>query len=247
MENKIKELVDNEILKFTRKGVLLQAMMKQQIDESGPFNDALTTEIKKFTNKTENVEIQIALDLSTLYDFGPQNEILVCFEMKGEFLGKISTFSDLTTNIESATHVDCTIRSKNKEWHFQIKRYPSEYLEFTQEAIIAYFRDTFGKYGRMNGTTLIILLQPTGKAVTTPLDFKKIHQALTSMREAVSFDEVAITFNANNKSIMLARVFPDFRMGSKPLQFRSEKYREEERDWEGRMRSRQDSDDSSSK
>lgn len=244
VENEIRELVDNEALKFTREGMSLGEMVRQQIDETGPFNDALAAAIRKFTNRTEHVEIQVALDLSNLYDFGPQDEILICFEMNKGFRGRISTLSDLVTNIESATHVDCTIRSKKKEWRFQIKRYPSEYLEFTQEAIIAYLQEIFGKYGVMKGTNLILLLQPRGKAATTPLDFEKVHQALVSMKEVISFDKVAITFNANNKDILLISVFPDFQIGSKPLQFRSEKYQEEQRNWKERMGKHQDLGDS---
>ncbi len=245
MENEIKELVANEALKFAEEGMSLEEMVKQQTEESGSFNGALTAAIEKFTNRTENTEVYIALELSTLYNFGPPDEILICFEMKKGFSGKISRLSDLTANMESATHIDCAIRSKTKEWHFQIKRYPSEHLEFTQEAIIAYLREIFGKYGGMKGTNLVMLLQPSGEAATAPLNLEKIHQALVSMREVISFDEIAVTFNANNRSILLARVFPDFQIGSKPLQFRSEKYQEEQREWERRMRKHQESAESS--
>ena len=235
VENAIRGFLTEEILKFTRDGMSLEEMLKQQIDESGSFAEALETAIKRFTSKTENVEVHLALDLVTLYNFGPKKEIGICFEMKSGFNKKVSTLSDLTTNIKSATHIDCRIRSKKEEWHFQIKRYPSEYLKFTQKAIIEYLEKVFEKYGEMTDTHLILLLQPTLEAATTPLDFKKMHQALVLMGNKISFDQVALIFNANNKKISLVRIFPDFKIAAKPLQFLSEKYQEMQNKWENQM------------
>ncbi len=244
IENAIRDFLNEEILKFVQDGMSLEEMLKQQTEESGPFAEAATAVIKRFTSKTENVEVMLSLELSVLYDFGPKEEIGICFEMKSGFSGKVFVLSDLTANIESATHIDCRIRSKTKEWHFQIKRYPSEHLEFTQEAIIKYFGEIFEKYGKMTGTNLVLLLQPILEAATIPLDFKKIHQALVLMGDKVSFDEVALIFNANNKKISLARIFPDLKIASKPLQFRSEKYQEMQRNWENQVRSQLNKDNS---
>jgi len=81
LESEIEEITFGEILRFSKTGFVLEEMMKQQINDSGPFSEALTTAIEKFANKTENVEIHLALSLSAIYDLGPKNEIAICFEM----------------------------------------------------------------------------------------------------------------------------------------------------------------------
>jgi len=62
-----------------------------------------------------------------------------------------------------------------------------------------------------------------------------MHQALVLMGNKISFDQVALIFNANNKKISLVRIFPDFKIAAKPLQFLSEKYQEMQNKWENQM------------
>jgi len=236
LENEIKRFTFEEILKFFETGLTLEEMAEQQINESGPFNEACTVAIKKFSNKTENVEIHLALSLSDIYSLGPKNEISICFEMKDDFNKKISNLSDLTANIECATHIDCSIVSRKKEWRFQMKRYPSEYLKFNDKKIISYLKKIFSKYGEMADTNLIILLQPTQKAATTPINFEKIYQSMKSIASKISFGEVSFIFNANMKNIMLIRVFPDFIKTKVPLKFKSPKYQELQKKWEEEIR-----------
>jgi len=237
LENEIKKFTFEEILRFSKAGFALGEMIKQQISDSGPFNEALAEAIKKFTNKTENVEINIALSLSAIYDLGPKNEIAICFEMKNGFNGKISTFSDLTANIESATHVDCSLICRKTEWCFQIKRYPSAYLEFSENGISAYLKKLFNeKYGEMSDINLIILLQPEQEAATTPINFGNIYQLVKSMPRKISYGEVSFIFNANMKDMMLIRVFPEFIKTKMPLELKSPKYQELQNRWAEEIR-----------
>jgi len=240
LEREIVEFLDEERLKFSKKGMSLEEMVKQQTEESGPFDAAVTAAIERFTNKTENVEVHLAIALANIYDFGPPEQVTICFEMKSKFNGKVNSLNDLTTNIENYTHVDCAIQSSGEEWRFQIKQYPSTYLDFTTEGIVNYLEKIFAKYGDMADTKLILLLQPdTQEAAMTELDFKAMHQRLLSMAKNISFSEVAIVFNENMKIISLIRVFPDFKKGKTPLQFLSPKYKDIQKKWEDEMRGQQ--------
>ena len=159
--------------------------------------------------------------------------------MKDGFNGKARSLSELVANIKDATYIDCVIRNKTSEFRFQIKRFPSEYLDFSQEGILSFLDGIFRKYTDMSDTNLVILLQPAEEATTTPLDFETIHQALKPKASQISFGEVSFLFNANMESITLRRVFPDSAQKSTPLRLRSEKYQELQRKWKDEMRRRQ--------
>ena len=178
------------------------------------------------------MEIHLALSLSAIYDLGPKNEIAICFEMKNGFNGKISTFSDIVANIENATHVDYSLICRKTEWCFQIKRYPSAYLKFSENGILAYLKKLFNeKYGEMSDINLIILLQPEQEAATTPINFENIYQSVKPMPRKISYGEVSFIFNANMKDMMLIRVFPGFVKTKMPLEFKSPKYQELQNRW----------------
>lgn len=240
LEREVVEFLDEERLKFSKKGMSLEEMVKQQTEESGLFDMAVTVAIEGFTNKTENVEVHLAIALANIYDFGPPEQVTICFEMKSKFDGQINSLNDLTANIENYTHVDCAIQSSGDEWRFQIKRYASTYLDFTTEGIVSYLEKTFAKYGDMASTKLILLLKPdTQEAAMTQLDFKAIHERLTSMTKSISFSEVGIVFNENMKTISLVSVFPDYKKGKTPLQFLSPKYKDIQKNWADEMRRQQ--------
>ncbi len=123
------------------------------------FAEAIADSTARFANKTENVEIITSFDLAEFYFPGENPQI--CFSVKDDFLSDTSvSYDSLIEGIESNTPIDCSIGANGREFHFQIKRYPQEYLAHTREALTNYIIDTISGYGSMKGTILIVILQP---------------------------------------------------------------------------------------
>ena len=205
----------------------LQEMFRQMEQDSGEFSEATTADTSKFSRVTANVEIGLALELADFYfpDAYPD----ICFEMKSGFSGVISSYDNLVENIESATHVDCSIKLEGRQFNFQIKRYPQSYCEYTNEAIIEFLGKTMKGYGDMNGTILIVLLQPEpDPKAFDKMDFKAIHAGLVAIKEKITFDEIDFIFNERNQQIFWHQVFPQCGHAKKPLVLSSDKYKKQQ-------------------
>jgi hypothetical protein len=200
----------------------MQEMVAQMEKEKGEFWDFFKTNTDKFANKTENVEVFMAVEIVDFY-FKVEMDVNICFEMRTEFRGElIETLDELVSKIESDTHIDCSIKSKDLMLDFQIKRYPQQYKKFSGEAIIEFLKGVFSGYGEMKNVILAILLQPNTEE-QTKLFFQEIHDQLMTMKEKVNFSEVVFIFNLSNKNVVFTRVYPDFVFSHKPIQWRSEK------------------------
>ncbi|PIQ68298.1 MAG: hypothetical protein COV91_04855 [Candidatus Taylorbacteria bacterium CG11_big_fil_rev_8_21_14_0_20_46_11] len=235
LEKEVIEAADREVFNFRTAGLSLEEIVKQQTEEYGSFNDAISRTIKKFNHVTTHVEMHVALQLSDIYNLGPENEIKICFDMKDDFSGNIATLTDIVKNVETDTHVDATIQFNGGQARFQIKRYPSEYLTYDETNILSFLNRIFCKYGTMSDTNLIILLQPASKDTFKSISFKKIHQSLQASMNKISFGEVSFLFNANMEDITLMRVFPNLQSGSTPLRLLSEKYQDLKKKWADRV------------
>jgi hypothetical protein len=237
VEAEISAQLDANILKFQKAGLSIQEMFQQMDGEYGPFNEAVEESTSKFSNKTEFVEVQIALTLLDIYHLEPKDQLKICFKMKHDYRGvAINSLSDLVNNIENYTHVDFSILGIKREWRFQVKRYRFE--SFDSEKVISYLGGIFGKYGNMDDTNLVILLQSSEKGKVMRLDaeqFRKIHRQLLLMKEKVSFGDISFIFNSNMTEMLLVRVYPDFAKGKTSLVLRGEKYQEIQKHWRERQ------------
>jgi hypothetical protein len=219
-EDKNKDRLDKQILNF--KGLSVSELTSQMEKDAGTFYEAMVADTSKFTTITENVEILVATDLSGFYFPGFETE--VCFEMRSNFKApKNISYDDIVTGLESNTHIDCSIRSNEKQFDFQIKRYSQKHFSFTSEVMTEYIKNVIKSYGDMKGTILIIVLQPD----TQPkehFNFKEIHKNISTIKDKVSFNEINFLFNDENQQIVWWQVFPLFGLANKPLIFKSQKY-----------------------
>jgi hypothetical protein len=197
--------------------------------EEGAFNDAIVAERTKFTKKTENVEIMLAFQLAAFYF--PDDDAELCFMMRRDFSpASASSYDAIVAGIENDTAIDCTIKSDGREFNFQIKRCPQDYIVLTRDSLTAYIKKAVAGYGDMRGTILILLLQPNTEAANN-LSFKQVHEDMAAMKDTISFDEIDFVFNDRNQNIRWQQVFPQYGHAEQPLVLLSEKYQKQQEEW----------------
>jgi len=212
--------LNNQILKF--ENLSLSEMTTQMENDEGAFYEAMTEDTNKFSAITQNAEILLATDLSEFYF--PKIETEICFEMKRNFSAPPNiSYDEITANIENDTYIDCSIKSNEKQFDFQIKRYAQKYFLFTSEAMSEFIIKVIRGYGDMSKTILIVLLQPD-KEPKDHFDFKEIHDNICAIKNEISFEEINFVFNDEYQHLIWWQIFPAFGLAKKPLVFTSEKY-----------------------
>ncbi len=202
---------------------------RQVMSKTGPIVDEMMKTPEAFARRTENVEFVTALGLSDFY-FGPRAETSISFEMKRGFRpGENLTYEEILNNIESATHIDCAITEGGKTLTFQIKRYPQAYLEHTNDAFLKWLdEEIIEGYGNMNGTILVVILQPNTPPAPTAFRFRQLGESITSRARNITFDEIALTYTdfANNQQLaVLNRLFPKYERTATPLEWVMRRFR----------------------
>ena len=186
---------------------------------SGEIVDEINARTESFARRTENVEFLMSIGLSDFY-FGEEAETKISFEMRRGFNGEIKTYEDLIQNIESSTHIDCSISFENEVRHFQIKRYPQEYLKHTNEAFLNYLdQQIIPHYSNMVGTTLVVILQPNPSHTPKEFRFEELAEALHERAETITFDEVALAYSDATGGVensFLHRLHPYYEISSIP-------------------------------
>src|SRR3989338_2976407 len=189
------------------KQTLTHEQIQEQLDnESGEIVDEINGAAADVAQKTEFVEFIVALQLADFYF--PNKQKGVSFDMRrGVDPGTITTFEELVGSFEDYTHVDCLVRSGESEISFQVKRYrgdntPDAFVEWLNTAVLKH-------YGKMNGTSLVILLQPVSDG-RGPLALDKLYEVF--IREALpngSFDGISLMYNdAESGHMVLHELHP---------------------------------------
>lgn len=211
-----------ECLNIFKGKFTLPEMLDQMREDRGAFGQAIADSTLKFSKNTKNVEIAVAIDLADFYLPGIEAEI--CFGVK-RMPNAIPDFSydDIEENIDGDTYIDCSLKSNERQFNFQIKRYPQFSHAYTNEAINNYIEETIDSYGNMKGTILIILLQPNSES-QNDFSFSKIYEYILTIKEKISFDEINFIFNYRNQKKSLLKIFPFFKVTNKPLELLSDKY-----------------------
>ena len=238
----ISKIALNDLLMQRQKGVLLmllerfkdtfsQAEIVAQMEAgTGAFSEAMTAEINKFSNKTENAEIITSFHLADLYF--PDSDPEMCFEMRRDFTAdKATSYDGIVAGIENDTEIDCSIKADGRQFNFQIKRYPQKYLPHTREALTKYITETIAGYGSMKGRSLVLLLQPDTEERNDQLSFKQVHEDMVAIKEKISFDEITFVFNDRNQQIFWQQVFPQYGHSVIPLLLLSDKYKAQQEEW----------------
>jgi hypothetical protein len=211
---------DEQSAKFD--DISMHEKVSQMEKETGEFYEAMTADTAKFSKNTDNVEMMVSIDLSEFYF--PDADAQICLEMKTDFKSPdILTWDNILEGFEKDTPIDCSVKSEDKQFNFQIKRYPQAYLPFTSKDISDYIKAIVAGYGDMTGIILIILLQPKN----TPegyFDFNEIHEQVKEIKNKISFDEINFIFNDENIQMIWRQIYPGNGHAKKPLIFESEKY-----------------------
>lgn len=204
--------------------------IRQQVAaQAGPIVEDMNRATEAFARRTENVEFVTALGLSDFY-FGPDTETTISFEMRRDFRPRSdATYEEITQNIESATHVDCAVTDGTRSLNFQIKRYPQAYLEHSNDAFLSWLdEDVIAGYGEMNGTILIVLLQPTQPPGPTAFRFTPLSEAIAARADNITFDEIALSYTDIARGRQLAvlhRMYPVHRRTVAPLEWMMMRFR----------------------
>ena len=210
-----------------------QEMAAQMEREEGAFSDAMKAENAKFASNTANVEIVIAFQLADFYF--PAVDAELCFEMRRDFAtDSASSYDNIVAGIENDTAIDCTIKAEERQFNFQIKRCPQEYLPHTRAALTEYIKKTLAHYGDMKGTGLVLLLQPNTEERNDDLSFKGVHEDMVAIKDGITFDEIVFVFNNQMQSMRWQQVFPAYGYSEKPLVLLSEKYQAQQEEWKNK-------------
>jgi len=203
-------------------------MLSQLQKNNGDFSNQVNTSTNRFTNKTENTEIMLSLDLSELYF--PGIETVILFEPRIDFdWNKQLTYDDLIAGIKNDTHIDCSITDGKKVFNFQIKRYNQKYHKFETDHIFKFIKDIAETgYGDMSGTILSILLQPEEKG-DFGIYFPELHEKLETIKDKITFQEINAVYNENNQHITWVQIFPESGHYKIPINFESQEMHEKQK------------------
>ncbi len=211
----------------------LQEMATQMERGEGAFDDAIKAEHAKFSNKTENVEIIVALQLADFYF--PDINAELCFEMRRDFSPDSAVYDSIVAGIESDTAIDCSVKAEGRQFNFQIKRCPQEHLPHTRVALTGYIKKTLAHYGDMKGTRLVLLLQPNTEAQNTELSFKQVNEDMLAIKDKITFDEIVFVFNNQMQNMRWYQVFPACGYNDRPLTLLSDKYKAQQEEWRNKI------------
>ncbi|TSC84073.1 MAG: hypothetical protein G01um101417_342 [Parcubacteria group bacterium Gr01-1014_17] len=192
----------------------------------GVIIDAIAANSKLSSSKTENVEVLTALQLSDFYF--PYNETAICFELRSDVSPfAIKSYQDLTSALEDNTYVDCSVIYGDKKMSFQIKRYPQKHLEHKNEAFMKWFESKRRHYGEMNGTILVIILQPSGFSMSSKLNLTELAREFIFLKDEITFDEIVVFFNDSMKYFTLYKLYPKEEKLLIPLEWGLKRFRGE--------------------
>ena len=182
--------------------------MRQMADDNSPMMQAVITHTQSWAKLTANVEILQALGLADFY--WPHSLTEIAFELKTDVTpSSIRSYDDLVAGMETKTHVDCQISGDGQTRSFQIKRHPQQYLDQTNEAFLEWLtKKVFRGYGDMRGTILAVSLLPAVGFAQCPLDFAALAKSLVDLKQTITFDEVVLCWNEQNRYMKLHRVYP---------------------------------------
>lgn len=185
---------------------------------TGELVDTITEHYVRLARNTSNVEVTTALSLSDFYY--PHSDTQIRFElMRGVNPASITTYEELVESFENNTPIDCEIVADGETRSFQIKRYPHPHLAHTNPSFLQWLEyDVFRAYGDMSGIILVVLLQPTGEYEESQLNLAELAASTATMRELISFDEVALTYNDSGEHFVLHKLFPEHRRLLIPLE-----------------------------
>lgn len=214
----LRNLLNNSRRDFSRKLFIRMkskygsdGIAKQLDEKKGELIDEINSNSKKLSLKKENVEIITALSLSDFYF--PRTETEITFELKkGVKPDSISKYNDLVSALEDYTHIDCQIEGEEKKLFFQIKRYPQQYLGDSSNEFLNWFsEDVIGRYGDMEGTILVIIIQPSDKnSIENPTNLGELIDKILGIKDQISFDEVAFIYNDSiEKGFTLLKILPN--------------------------------------
>lgn len=217
-----REVLAQMLLTFTHEEI------HQQLERNeGPMADAIRERVATQGRLTSTVEVITALSLADFYF--PHNESEISFEITRDVdPATIHTYETLVSSFETDTPIDCRIGDGNQTIAFQIKRYPYPHREYTADAFREWFEnDVVRHYGNMNGTSLCILLQPSGTYEEGPLNLADITEVVQSLSEHITFDKVMLTYNERMQHFVLHELFPRPHRTLVPLEWGLARFRGE--------------------
>ena len=205
-EERVNLILKNFSDKYSLSDII--SMMNDENNEIGKF---CKQQNDKFAVKTENVEIVHSIDLAELYF--PNENPDICFNIKNSVQeSEILTIKDLIQDIDPDTEIDCLIKNGSKQFKFQLKEYPEEYLELTPTKIIEFIDKKIispEKYNTENNKDLIIVitLKPEVDTAFKELsDFKIIHEYLK--QRDIKLLEINFLYNRNCEHLVWYQVYP---------------------------------------
>ena len=159
--------------------------------------------IKLVRNKEDHEIFSVLFVFSDFYE----KDCEICFELKsGVSLDvEISSLAKLKGVCEESTLNDFIIIASDGARTFQLKRYRNilqtdELFKFLQEKLLHY-GNTLGK------TNLLVMLESKNGDLSS-VDFHKINEMLLDLDLKNTDSEVLISYNEENKFLVINRVYP---------------------------------------
>jgi len=215
----------SKLFEVAKKVELLQEIRKQNFS----FDD-LKTDYSKMKKIADTVgergaqhrdEHEIFASLFVFLDFYEANSE-VCFELKNGFnpsKNKINTLKDLNAFRESASDSDFIIKSGDGLRKFQLKRYRNN---LNTQGIFDFIKEKVAHYGNnLDDTNLLVVLQSSAYTISQ-INFHELHDKLKSLN--LKFQgQILISYNENNKEMVINQVHPNLTTTRIPVQYPSTK------------------------
>lgn len=143
----------------------------------------------------------------------------ICFEVKNNFnpsRDKISTLQDL--NDIRNDPPDFIIKSNDGVREFELKRYRDD---LTTEGVFNFIEKKIKHYGNLGDMNILLILQSAANDISN-VNFQKLSAELKSLG-LKSKGQVLISYNENNKDMVINQVFPDLTTTRIPFKLPSQR------------------------
>ncbi len=219
-----KELIN--LMLWPKEQVLLNTMLDARLQGTNIDDMKLKQSVLKLAkNSVKSTDYEYWVSIFTLSEeFGKDCE--VCFYLKDTFdhhKQSITTYTDLEKFKEQNTPADVILKQgSNRFFEFQLKRYQGD---LNQDSLFTFIKKKIMHYSSPINYCIILQHSP-GTKLPTFLFEDLCAKIKTMPLQKRDLGRICFLFNANNKYMILAHVYPELAMYKRPFIKGSEQAKE---------------------
>jgi len=215
----------DELLKLfetAKKSEIVNELSKQKISfddlKKNPAEMERVAGILSQKTANDRDEHEIFGVLYVFIDFYEGSEI--CFELKSDFNPKEDTINSLDDlNRHRADPPDFIVKSTDGLREFELKRYRNA---LDTDTILKFITEKVQHYGNDLGDMNLLLLLQSDAYDVSKIEFHDLHEKIQNLK--FSFEgQILISYNENNKDLVINQVYPDLTTSKIPVVLPSER------------------------